>query len=255
MIKRLIALAAAVLMLIGSTQIPQASNGEPVRQEEQHDRTTSVSSENSSGNSGPEEAPESADESARRITDSDRLPDRRVAEHTEESKGAEINEYKVVLSTVSTDIWAGSSEGGSEEDGAEPSGTDSAPTDGAEPEPEGYSEDAAADSWEAEVEPEPVAEEPQSEWTYYGNCRITFYCPGPCCCSEWAYGPTASGEMPIAGWTVANGDLPFGTHVLIDGQEYCVTDRGVGGDQFDVFVDTHDEALARGLYYTDVYVR
>ena len=104
-------------------------------------------------------------------------------------------------------------------------------------------------------EPAPVVEEPQSEWTYYGNCRITFYCPGPCCCGSWAYGATASGEMPAAGWTVANGDLPFGTHVLIDGQEYCVTDRGVGGDQFDVFVDTHDEALARGLYYTDVYVK
>ena len=43
--------------------------------------------------------------------------------------------------------------------------------------------------------------------------------------------------------------------VLIDGQEYCVTDRGVGADEFDILVESHDEALARGMYYTDVYIR
>ena len=42
--------------------------------------------------------------------------------------------------------------------------------------------------------------------------------------------------------------------VMIDGQQYCVTDRGVDGDQFDVLVSTHDEALARGMYYADVYI-
>ena len=124
---------------------------------------------------------------------------------------------------------------------------------GAEPEPEGTDPGADADSWADEVE-EP-APEPQSEWTYYGNCRITFYCTGPCCCGEWSGGPTASGEEPIPYWTCANGDLPFGTHVLINGVEYCVTDRGVAGDEFDVLVGSHDEALANGMYWTDVYVR
>ena len=65
MYKRIIALAAAVLMLIGSTQIPQASNGEPVRQEEQHDRTASIISESSTDDPGIKEIPEPADQPAR----------------------------------------------------------------------------------------------------------------------------------------------------------------------------------------------
>lgn len=102
----------------------------------------------------------------------------------------------------------------------------------------------------AEAEPE----EPAPAMHYYGNCRITFYCPGSCCCGAYATGITASGVPVQANRTVANGSLPFGTRVMIDGQEYVVEDRGVGGDQFDIFVWSHQEALARGLYYTDVYV-
>ena len=89
---------------------------------------------------------------------------------------------------------------------------------------------------------------------YFGNCRITFYCPGACCCGQWASGATASGTVATANRTVANGSLPFGTRVLIDGQEYVIEDRGVGGDQFDIFVNSHQEALDRGLYYTDVFI-
>lgn len=99
---------------------------------------------------------------------------------------------------------------------------------------------------------EPVNTSP--ERTYYGACRITFFCSCSQCCGQWAGGPTASGAMPTAGWTVANGSLPFGTLVEIEGHTYCVEDRGVSGDQFDIFVNSHDEALARGLYYADVYL-
>lgn len=102
----------------------------------------------------------------------------------------------------------------------------------------------------SETKPEP----PEPAMDYYGECRITFYCPGSCCCGQWAGAPTASGATPTAGWTVANGSLPFGTQVVIDGHTYCVEDRGVGSDQFDIFVNDHSEALARGLYYTDVYL-
>lgn len=90
--------------------------------------------------------------------------------------------------------------------------------------------------------------------TYYGACRITFYCGCSQCCGQWAGGPTASGAMPTPGRTVANGVLPFGTRVLIEGQEYVVEDRGVSGDQFDIYVADHQEALNRGLYYADVYI-
>lgn len=96
-------------------------------------------------------------------------------------------------------------------------------------------------------------EEPEPDKSYFGKCRVTFYCPCSSCCGSWG-NATASGAMPTAGWTVANGSLPFGTKVEIDGHIYCVEDRGVGGDQFDIFVNDHGEALARGLYYTDVYI-
>lgn len=93
-----------------------------------------------------------------------------------------------------------------------------------------------------------------TEWQYYGNCRITFYDTGACCCGDFANGYTANGEEAIVGWTCANGALPFGTMVMIDGQVLCVTDRGVGADEFDILVGSHEEAEQRGLYYADVYI-
>ena len=109
---------------------------------------------------------------------------------------------------------------------------------------------AVCSDYLSETKPEP----PEPAMDYYGTCRITFYDSCAECCGAWAGGPTASGTMPTAGWTVANGSLPFGTQVVIDGHTYCVEDRGVGSDQFDIFVNDHSEALARGLYYTDVYL-
>ena len=101
-----------------------------------------------------------------------------------------------------------------------------------------------------EPEPEP---EPEPSVYYYGACRITFYCRCSTCCGK-DDGITASGASATSGWTVANGSLQFGTKVIIDGHTYCVEDRGVSANQFDIFVDSHDEALARGLYYSDVYI-
>ena len=97
-------------------------------------------------------------------------------------------------------------------------------------------------------------EPPAPAMHLYGNCRITFYCPNSCCCGAYASGITASGVPVQANHTVACGDLPFGTRLLIDGQEYVVEDRGVGAQQIDIFVWSHQEALDRGLYYTDVWI-
>ena len=103
---------------------------------------------------------------------------------------------------------------------------------------------------------EAVKEEPS--WVYFGNCTITHYDNGPCCCGPWAYGNTASGVPPTAGRTVAHNYLPFGTRVLINGCEYVVEDRGdanmASGMWFDVYVSSHDEANARGMFSTDVYI-
>lgn len=86
-----------------------------------------------------------------------------------------------------------------------------------------------------------------------GVCRITHYCNCSICCGQWAGGGTASGAPPVAGVTVA-GDLPFGTQVVINGHTYTVQDRGVGGNWFDIYCDSHSEALNRGEYYTEVFV-
>lgn len=94
------------------------------------------------------------------------------------------------------------------------------------------------------------------EWVYYGNCRITHYDAGPCCCGEWAIGCTASGVLATTHHTVATGeDLPFGTELMINGEVYVVEDRGVGPYEVDVFVEDHVQALNMGMYYADVYVR
>ena len=101
------------------------------------------------------------------------------------------------------------------------------------------------------VEEQPVEEQPAMH--LYGNCRITFYCHCAACNGR-AGAPCASGVMPTVNHTVATGSLPFGTRVMIDGQEYVVEDRGVGAFEMDIFVGSHQEALNRGLYYTDVFI-
>lgn len=100
-----------------------------------------------------------------------------------------------------------------------------------------------------DVKPEP----PEPTKHLYGRCRVTFYCHCATCNGR-AGAPCASGVMPTPNHTVACGDLPFGTRLMIDGQEYVVEDRGVGAQQIDIFVWSHQEALDRGLYYTDVWI-
>ena len=90
--------------------------------------------------------------------------------------------------------------------------------------------------------------------TYWGACTITHYCNCSICCGQWAGGGTASGTIPTAGRTVACGALPFGTHVMINGHEYIVEDRGVNGHWIDIYVSSHSEALAKGMYTADVYI-
>lgn len=95
-------------------------------------------------------------------------------------------------------------------------------------------------------------EKPNS--SFYGTCTITHYCNCSACCGKWAGGGTASGTIPTAGRTVANGALPFGTRVKIGDTIYTVEDRGVSGDVFDIYCDSHSEALNRGMYQTEVYI-
>lgn len=121
---------------------------------------------------------------------------------------------------------------------------------------EGNSNLEETDVGELEEFSDPVAESVNTEPSMHlwGVCTVTWYCPNSCCCGEWAGSPTASGVMPTPNHTVACGDLPFGTRLMIDGQEYVVEDTGVNGMWVDIFCSSHDEALQRGMYQSEVWI-
>ena len=79
---------------------------------------------------------------------------------------------------------------------------------------------------------------------------ITFYCPCEICCGDWSvFRRTASGTIPKAGRTVAAPTyVPFGTKVYIKGfGQRIVEDRTQNGNGWDVFVNTHAEAVRLGV--------
>ena len=88
---------------------------------------------------------------------------------------------------------------------------------------------------------------------YLGNFLLTAYCNCSRCCGKWAGGPTASGNMPSVGRTVAMGGVPFGTKLLINGHVYTVEDRGTPYGHVDIFFNSHSEADQFGKKYAEVY--
>lgn len=102
---------------------------------------------------------------------------------------------------------------------------------------------------------EPVKENSKA---YLGVFRITHYCPCRKCNGKWAGGPTESGKMPHENHTIAvdKHQIPLGSEVMIDGQHYIAEDTGSGikSNCIDIFVGSHQEALNKGVYYTDVYL-
>ena len=90
-----------------------------------------------------------------------------------------------------------------------------------------------------------------------GNFEITYYCPCEACCG-WANMPTASGEMPTEGVTIAADPMfDFGTELIIDGHTYVVEDRGgaIKGNRIDIFVQSHEYALSLGRHESEVFVK
>ena len=100
------------------------------------------------------------------------------------------------------------------------------------------------------------ASQPGPQYTHVGQYRITFYCPGSCCCGKWAGGGTASGVMPQANHTIACGeDIPFGTVIHIEGLgTYVCEDRGVPSGCIDIFVNSHAEIPSWGEAYLNTYI-
>lgn len=110
--------------------------------------------------------------------------------------------------------------------------------------------------------------EPENSVICLGKYKLTAYCPCEKCCGVWGKNRplddegnviviTASGERAKEGVTVAAdiSVLPFGTVILIDGNEYIVQDRGgsVKGNQIDIYFESHQEALEFGVQYKEIY--
>lgn len=101
---------------------------------------------------------------------------------------------------------------------------------------------------ESATQAETLTEEKWYEFNDGKECKITAYCLcRKCCGKNWEKALTASGDVPTRYVTVANGSLPFGTRIYIEGIGYrVVMDRGsaVGKTQFDVYVGEQNHQFA-----------
>ena len=105
------------------------------------------------------------------------------------------------------------------------------------------------------VESEPPAEPVPAEVSL-GTFKITGYCGCERCSGEHKL--TYSGTVPKAHHTIS-ADLtrfPIGTQLRIGDTIYTVEDKGssVKGNTLDIYYDSHDEALANGVYYAEVFL-
>ena len=276
MYKRIIAVAAALGMIYGSTLLPAAdTGGEPVASVATNKQV--VSKFKASSNTkyfstkekvyGPIRPVEVANDSRGYQNTLEQSEPGVEGSDNGDSAGGESEELQYGQ-LPDTDSDPGS-EGGND-DGI--SGTDFDPGDyepvssGDNGEAGDYIEETGEDGGEdVEPEPEPYEpyepdpepyepEEPQME--YLGDWTITAYCGCAECCGSWG-NATASGAPAISGHTLACNILPFGTQVMIEGTIYMVEDTGytIYGDAWaDIYFDTHDEALAYGLHTASVYL-
>ena len=100
---------------------------------------------------------------------------------------------------------------------------------------------------------------PEEHWESLGVFKITHYCACRTCSGEWGH-QTSSGETCQEGVTVAVDPkvLPEGAVIRIDGYgERIVQDTGGGvrGRHIDVFYESHQECLDRGIKYREVSIK
>lgn len=106
------------------------------------------------------------------------------------------------------------------------------------------------------------------EYVSLGEFKLTSYCACEKCCGYWAtirpvdengepivY--TASGAVARQGVTVAADTdiLPYGTVLLIGGEEFIVQDcgGGVNGKHIDIYFEDHQAAIEFGVKYKEIF--
>lgn len=130
----------------------------------------------------------------------------------------------------------------------------------------------AQETHKRETEPEILTfgrETFDNDKIYLGEFSLTAYCPCEKCCGEYGvnrpidengdlivYG--AYGERLEAGVSIAADPdvIGFNQEVYIDGAVYKAHDTGgnIKGNQIDIYMADHDEAVEFGVQYADVYL-
>lgn len=90
-----------------------------------------------------------------------------------------------------------------------------------------------------------------------GTFEITYYCRCAECCGK-SNGITATGTNAQVNRTIATdpNKIPYGTKVKINGIEYVAEDTGgaIKENKIDIFVETHQEAVQRGVDYEEIWI-
>lgn len=104
----------------------------------------------------------------------------------------------------------------------------------------------------------PVAVSSDAALKSLGTFRITHYCPCSICCGPWANGITSTGVTATTNHTIAvdPSQIPYGSQVVINGQVYVAEDCGgaIKTNCIDIYVASHAEGEAKGVYYAEVYL-
>lgn len=97
-------------------------------------------------------------------------------------------------------------------------------------------------------------------WKSLGTFQITHYCceQYPHICNNGAPYKTATGTTPhVGGCAVDPNKIPLGSYVKINGVVYHAEDTGgaINGNRIDLVVGTHKEALSKGTYRAEVFLK
>ena len=98
------------------------------------------------------------------------------------------------------------------------------------------------------------------KWKSLGVFKITHYCceKYPHICNAGYPYKTATGTTPhVGGCAVDPKKIPLGSYVKINGTVYHAEDTGgaIKGNRIDLVVGTHKEALAKGTYNAEVFLK
>lgn len=98
------------------------------------------------------------------------------------------------------------------------------------------------------------------QWKSLGVFKITHYCceKYPHICNAGPPYKTATGTTPhVGGCAVDPKTIPLGSYVKINNVVYHAEDTGgaIKGNRIDIVVDTHQEALNKGTYQAEVFLK